>query len=105
MEHCEKNPVTKLVVENAALKVRLEVAEDKLRLIADWCAAYPLEMFPKPNMMEVRALLGDTLLTQLSAYNMRHVCEGIMRHACEGIAKIAAQADGRKKVNGEREER
>jgi hypothetical protein len=48
-------------------------------------------------MMEVRALLGDTLLTQLSAYNMRHVCEG--------IAKIAAQADGRKKVNGEREER
>jgi hypothetical protein len=105
MEHCEKNPVTKLVVENAALKVRLEVAEDKLRLIADWCAAYPLEEFPKPNMMEVRALLGDTLLTQLSAYNMRHVCEGIMRHACEGIAKIAAQADGRKKVNGEREER
>jgi hypothetical protein len=56
---------------------RLEVAEDKLRLIADWCAAYPLEEFPKPNMMEVRALLGDTLLTQLSAYNMRHVCEGI----------------------------
>ena len=34
MEHCEKNPVTKLVVENAALKVRLEVAEDKLRCIA-----------------------------------------------------------------------
>jgi len=71
---------------NAALKVRLEIAEDKLRLIADWCAAYPLEMWPKPNMKKVRALLGDTLLTQLSAYNMRHVCEG--------IAKIAAQADG-----------
>ena len=81
----------------AALKVRLEVAEDKLRLIADWCAAYPLEMFPKPNTKKARALLGDTLFTQLSAYSMRHVCEG--------IAKIAAQADGRKKVNGEREER
>jgi hypothetical protein len=65
---------------------RLEAAEDKLRLIADWCAAYPLEMWPKPNMKKVRALLGDTLLTQLSAYNMRHVCEG--------IAKIAAQAGG-----------
>ena len=81
----------------AALNVRLEVAEDKLRLIADWCAAYPLEMFPKPNTKKARALLGDTLFTQLSAYSMRHVCEG--------IAKIAAQADGRKKVNGEREER
>ena len=97
MEHCEKNPVTKLVVENAALKVRLEVAEDKLRCIADWCAAYPLEMFPKPNMMEVRALLGDTLLTQLSAYNMRHVCEGIAMIAAQASAAgpaAAACADG-----------
>ncbi len=63
---------------------RLEVAEDKLRCIADWCAAYPLEMFPKPNIKKARALLGDTLFTQLSAYSMRHVCEG--------IAKIALSA-------------
>ena len=73
-----------LMGEVDALKVRLEVAEDKLRCIADWCAAYPLEMFPKPNIKKARALLGDTLFTQLSAYSMRHVCEGIAKIAQAG---------------------
>jgi hypothetical protein len=56
-----------------------EETSEKLQRIDDWCRAYPLDVFPKPDMKRVRKLLGDSLLTQLSAHNMRHVIEGLLK--------------------------
>ncbi len=56
----------------------------KLQQISDWCEAYPLDVFTEPDMVEVRKLLGDTLLTQLSAHNFRHVIDGIKQIAARG---------------------
>ena len=60
----------------------------QLQRISDWCEAYPLDVFTEPDMEQVRKLLGDTLLTQLSAHNFRHVLDGI-----KGI--IAPQSGGK----------
>jgi hypothetical protein len=50
-----------------------------LQLIRDWCDAYPLEVFPEPDMADVRRKLGDSDLSRLSAHNFRHVLNGIKR--------------------------
>ena len=63
--------------ENVALRA-------KMQQISDWCEAYPLDVFTEPDMVEVRKLLGDTLLTQLSAYNFRHVLNGVKQIAAPG---------------------
>ena len=69
--------VSKAEQENVALRA-------KLQQISDWCEAYPLDVFTEPDMVEVRKLLGDTLLTQLSAHNFRHVIDGIKQIAARG---------------------
>jgi hypothetical protein len=60
---------------------RIEELENDLKRIADWCDAYPFGfvggIFDEPDMEQVRALLGDDLLTQLSAHNFRHVLNGV----------------------------
>ena len=63
--------------ENVALRA-------KLQQISDWCEAYPLDVFTEPDMVEVRRMLGDTLLTQLSAHNFRHVINGVKQIAARG---------------------
>lgn len=63
--------------ENVALRA-------KMQQIDDWCEAYPLDVFTEPDMAEVRKLLGDTLLTQLSAHNFRHVLNGVKQIAARG---------------------
>ncbi|MBU6232176.1 hypothetical protein KGP36_06035 [Patescibacteria group bacterium] len=64
--------------------VRMDL-EAKLQRIADWCDAYPMDVFTEPDMDEVRRLLGDSLLTRISAHNFRHVLKG--------VAKIARELD------------
>ncbi|MGO8788592.1 MAG: hypothetical protein ACLQVL_14590 [Terriglobia bacterium] len=70
-------PASHAEQENVALRA-------KLQQISDWCEAYPLDVFTEPDMVEVRKLLGDTLLTQLSAHNFRHVIDGIKQIAARG---------------------
>ena len=72
----------------AEMKRRYEARLVALQRISDWCEAYPLDVFTEPDMEQVRRLLGDTLLTQLSAHNFRHVLDGI-----KGI--IAPQSGGK----------
>jgi hypothetical protein len=79
VERYEKSPYNAAAVRIAELDRQLADATDKLQLVDDWCKAYPLDVFTEPDLKEVRRLLGDTLLTQLSAYNMRHVLKGIER--------------------------
>lgn len=61
-----------LVARNAALVAALE---ESLPRIEQWTQAYPTEFdfFAKPDFAKVQELLGATLLTQVSASNMRHV--------------------------------
>ena len=79
------------IAEGISLIERVSKAEQerdalraKLQQISDWCEAYPLDVFTEPDMVEVRKLLGDTLLTQLSAHNFRHVIDGIKQIAARG---------------------
>ena len=74
--------------ERDELREQNRELETQLQRISDWCEAYPLDVFTEPDMEQVRRLLGDTLLTQLSAHNFRHVLDGI-----KGI--IAPQSGGK----------
>jgi hypothetical protein len=59
----------------------------QLARIESWCEAYPLDVFTEPDWNEIKRLLGDTLLSQVSAANMRHVVEGVRKIACAQAPK------------------
>ena len=76
--------IDRLTAENKA-------KDDVLRKINDWCRAYPLEVFPKPDkeyFAKAHAILkqNELSLTRISADNMRHVLVGIQK-IIEGEAK------------------
>ena len=54
---------------------REERMEDALRTIVAWTEAYPLNVFPEPDLVLVRQLLeaGGITLDAVSASAMRHV--------------------------------
>ena len=73
------------------LVAKLTAKDDVLRKIKDWCRAYPLEVFPKPDkeyFAKANAILkqNELSLTRISADNMRHVLVGIQK-IIEGEAK------------------
>lgn len=50
-----------------------------LHRIKSWSEAYPLEVFPEPDLVKARQLLeaGGLTLDAISAHCMRHVVEGV----------------------------
>ena len=64
--------VTKLDAEAERLREALE-------RIGQWSWAYPLSVFPKPDLARARSLLeaGGMTLDSVSADAMRHVVEGV----------------------------
>ena len=54
---------------------------DKLQKIKNWCEAYPLDIFPEPDLKRAAKILkeNDMTLDAISASNMRHVLSGIKR--------------------------
>lgn len=58
---------------------QIERQDELIQTISAWVKAYPLPVFPEPKWQDVRKALGDTLLTRVSASNMRHVVAGIER--------------------------
>jgi predicted nuclease with TOPRIM domain len=52
---------------------------DAMQQIKQWCEAYPVDIFQEPDWSEVGSKLGSTMLSRVSASNMRHVVEGIKR--------------------------
>jgi len=68
-------------------------AKEQLARIESWCEAYPLDVFPFPEWNEVKRLLGDTLLSQVSAANMRHVVLGVKKIARDQAAKEGTNAE------------
>lgn len=62
--------------------------EDALQRIVSWSRAYPLTVFPEPDMKKAAELLqaGGMTLDAVSASNMRHVIEGVGKIAREGLS-------------------
>jgi hypothetical protein len=86
--------ITELLDEVAAAEQQVAELTAKLQRIQEWCDAYPLEMFPKPDMAEAQRRLGDALLSSVSADNFRHVLEGIRRITGPALTKQEGGAHG-----------
>jgi hypothetical protein len=67
---------------NTDIYDRANELRDALQEIYNWANAYPLDVFPEPDFKKVREMIGDKLLTEISASNMRHVLRGV-KQVCE----------------------
>ena len=81
-----------------ALEAEVERADDvrdtlvtTLRAVDLWAKAYPTEVFVEPDFAEVQRLLGSTLLSQVSASNMRHVLTGVAGLVAHALASIESK--------------
>jgi hypothetical protein len=80
--------VTQCLEDTITLQVdRIEYLEDALRVIVAWSKAYPLKVFPKPDLLKARELLeaGGITLDSVSAHAMRHVIENVGSIAQGGL--------------------
>jgi hypothetical protein len=67
----------------------IERYEEALQRIVQWSEAYPLDIFPEPDLKRAADLLraGGITLDAISAHCMRHVIEGVGRIAREALSK------------------
>jgi hypothetical protein len=66
--------------------------QDAITQITDWRdRAYPLDIFPEPDLKKVREMLGDNLISLVSASNMRHVTT----RTCEILAAALAKGENK----------
>lgn len=72
---------------------RVEILEDALRGIVQWSEAYPLDIFPEPDLKKAALALQAVGITldAISAHCMRHVIDGVGRIAREALAKAGTQ--------------
>ena len=70
-----------------ALRAENEKLKEALKLLRNWTKAYPLDMFPEPDLKLARKLLtdGGVSYDALNAYSMRHVINGVARIIDEAI--------------------
>jgi hypothetical protein len=66
---------------------RIDDLEEALHHIVQWSEAYPLTIFPEPDLKRARELLeaGGITLDSISAHCMRHVVEGVGKIAREAL--------------------
>jgi hypothetical protein len=71
-----------------AIERRAERIEEAMQQIAQWADAYPLNVFPEPDMIRAAELLraGGITLDAVSASCMRHVIEGVGKIARDALA-------------------
>lgn len=67
---------------------RIDELEEALQRIQQWSEAYPLDIFPEPDLKKARALLeaGGITLDAVSAHCMRHCIEGVGKIAREALS-------------------
>ena len=67
--------------ENAALRERIDRLAAALRDIDEWADAYPVDIFPEPDLNRAADVLkaAGMTLDAISASNMRHVLSGVKR--------------------------
>ncbi len=78
-----------LLANVRALVAAHEKQEDALQRIVQWSEAYPLDIFPEPNLQEVREILAERGITldAVSAHCMRHVIMQVGKIAQEALEK------------------
>ena len=61
------------------LEAENERLTDALQRIDTWAKAYPLDIFPKPDLRKAARVLKDSGMTlgSISADSMRHVLDGV----------------------------
>ena len=69
------------------LRAEIDKKEDALTRIATWAKAYPLAIFPKPDLQRAAEVLKASGMTldSISADNMRHVLDDIKDIVCEAL--------------------
>lgn len=67
-----------------------DIMRDALVKIAQWSDAYPLDIFPEPDLAKAAALLqaGGMTLDAISASNMRHVVVEVGMIAKTALAEV-----------------
>ena len=65
---------------------KIDRYEEALHRIKSWSEAYPLEVFPEPDLKRAHEVLTahGMMLDAISAH--------VMRHAVKGVGKIAREA-------------
>lgn len=74
--------------ELQVLRDELERANDALDSIAKWTEAYPVEMFPEPDMARATKALAD------AGIEIGAVSGKAMRHVVSGVARIISSTRG-----------
>jgi hypothetical protein len=59
---------------------------DALWSIKQWCEAYPVEVFPEPDLAAIREKIGDSAMSKLHASWVRHILSGVKRHVDAGLS-------------------
>lgn len=69
------------------LEDRIDDLETALYRIHQWSEAYPITVFPEPDLKKARELLeaGGITLDAISAHCMRHCVEGVGKIAKEAL--------------------
>jgi hypothetical protein len=83
-----------LVIEDPE-RERLEHCEAALQRILDWSAAYPLSVFPEPDLNKAHMILRDHGMTldAISASAIRHVLAGVAGICREALQERWANTD------------
>lgn len=68
---------------------RIDALTVALQQIEIWSAAYPLDIFPEPDLKKAAELLqaGGITLDSISAHVARHVIEGVGKIAREALSQ------------------
>lgn len=76
--------------EGPRLEEQCERMQEALERIASWSEAYPLDIFPEPDLKLARELLaaGGERLDAVGAHCMRHVIDGVGKIAREAIRDL-----------------
>ena len=66
-------------INRDVLVERIDALQDALQSIVQWSEAYPLDVFPEPDLKKARQLLeaGGVSLDSVSAHCMRHVIASV----------------------------
>ena len=87
--------VDQVEVENAALKRENERHVDVFERIVNWSKAYPIDVFPEPDLKKAHKILkaNGMTLDAISASAMRHVVTEVGKMAKDALLTAEEQED------------
>jgi len=82
----EFDRIVKNTIDYTSLRAENDKLEEALRKIDNWVQAYPLEVFPKPDLKKAAVVL------KASGMTLDSILYDAKRHVLEGIKDIVGQA-------------